>query len=464
MALLMEQTYSRMLEAEHLLVGWEEADGHEPCPLTHAVFPPRMGQSPDRVPDNHRTNSKEEKNGMKKRLLASLMALCLLVGLFPTAAVAAWSGDASGNGTKEKPWDISAEDGSSKVTAYLTSNEEIEATYGDVVSLSVSPATTYTLHIEGTGAMKDFDHPTLEDSTDFAPWYSALKREGVATIPITSISLGDNITYLGDYAFTYTDVTEAVFGNISGCGRSVYAECDNLTALDWDEYPLTTIPIGLLDGCDNYKGNGENNTLVLPDKITSIGQAAFRSTSIGGALVLGKNISSLVDGHIFYGTDITSVKFENPDCTITGSATFQACSSLTSIDLPDNIQEIPANTFRQCTGLTSYEVPSSVKTIGDYAFLDCSSLKEISFEETSSLKSIGTQAFEDTGLEVFDMPDTVTSVGSYIFNHVEELKTLSLSNSLTSIHDRAFENATGLEEVEIDLDQSQLESVGAYAF
>ena len=30
MALLMEQTYSRMLEAEQLLVGWEEADGHEP--------------------------------------------------------------------------------------------------------------------------------------------------------------------------------------------------------------------------------------------------------------------------------------------------------------------------------------------------------------------------------------------------------------------------------------------------
>lgn len=30
MALLMEQTYNRMLEAEQLLVGWEEADGHEP--------------------------------------------------------------------------------------------------------------------------------------------------------------------------------------------------------------------------------------------------------------------------------------------------------------------------------------------------------------------------------------------------------------------------------------------------
>ena len=30
MALLMEQTYNRMLETEQLLVGWEEADGHEP--------------------------------------------------------------------------------------------------------------------------------------------------------------------------------------------------------------------------------------------------------------------------------------------------------------------------------------------------------------------------------------------------------------------------------------------------
>ena len=30
MALLMEQTYNRMLETEQLIVGWEEADGHEP--------------------------------------------------------------------------------------------------------------------------------------------------------------------------------------------------------------------------------------------------------------------------------------------------------------------------------------------------------------------------------------------------------------------------------------------------
>ena len=44
---------------------------------------------------------------MKKRLLASLTALCLLVGLFPTAAMAADPGDSegvvSGSGTQLDP-------------------------------------------------------------------------------------------------------------------------------------------------------------------------------------------------------------------------------------------------------------------------------------------------------------------------------------------------------------------------
>ena len=226
---------------------------------------------------------------MKKRLLAGLMAMCLVLTLLPASALAAEPG---GEGTKDNPWNVSADSDGNNVYAYLTSNGKIEATYGEKINLSVPLSMTYTLHIEGTGAMKDFDHPTLTESTDFAPWYSVLKQEGVDTIPITNISIGDNITYLGDYAFAFTDVTEAVFGNITDCGKSVYAECDNLTMLDWDSYPLTAIPIGLLDGCDNYKGNGENNTLVLPDKITSVGQAAFRHTSIGGELVLGENITS----------------------------------------------------------------------------------------------------------------------------------------------------------------------------
>ena len=75
---------------------------------------------------------------MKKRLLAGLMAMCLVLTLLPASALAAGP---EGDGTKENPWDVSVEGAGNKVTAYLVPGESAASgTYGETIKLTLEPS------------------------------------------------------------------------------------------------------------------------------------------------------------------------------------------------------------------------------------------------------------------------------------------------------------------------------------
>ena len=141
---------------------------------------------------------------MKRRILATFLSLCLLVGLLPTAALAVnepqeepavqsvpsvdnTSGSTtellSGDGTKSNPWDISADGDGNNVTAYLEQNNED----------GENP--TYTLTFSGSGAMKDWASGYGVYPKD-APWATSsyLSR-------ITHVVVEDGVTHIGDFTF-----------------------------------------------------------------------------------------------------------------------------------------------------------------------------------------------------------------------------------------------------------------------
>jgi hypothetical protein len=60
------------------------------------------------------------------------------------------------------------------------------------------------------------------------------------------------------------------------------------------------------------------------------------------------------------------------------SFAFLRCSSLKSIDIPPDVEEIAFSSFLGCSSLTSITIPSSVTEIGSNAFAECTELKRIS--------------------------------------------------------------------------------------
>ena len=109
-----------------------------------------------------------------------------------------------------------------------------------------------------------------------------------------------------------------------------------------------------------------------------------------------------------------------------------------------HLTSIDDDTFNACTALTSIQIPASVETIGLRAFKKCSSLANITFEKGSILKDIkgGSKmasdymsidyygAFSDcSALTAIEIPASVESIGVAAFSDCKKLASVTFEHS-----------------------------------
>ncbi|MBO8426338.1 MAG: leucine-rich repeat domain-containing protein [Firmicutes bacterium] len=128
---------------------------------------------------------------------------------------------------------------------------------------------------------------------------------------ITSITIPDSVTTIGEYAFySCSNLTTVTFGEnsqLASIGSYAFPGCSSLTSIN------------------------------IPDSVTTIGECAFYSCS-----------------------NLTTVTFgENSRLASIGSYAFPGCSSLTSINIPDSVTTIGESAFYECSNLTIYCEASS---------------------------------------------------------------------------------------------------------
>ncbi len=133
--------------------------------------------------------------------------------------------------------------------------------------------------------------------------------------------------------------------------------------------------------------------------------------------------------------------------TVIGEAAFKDCTLLSTITDGENV------------GL-----PASVKKIKNYAFSGCVNLKDAGFSFNDGLVSIGENAFEKAGLSNVVIPATVETIGNrcftasavkkieisvaviadYAFYNCDDLEIVALGNTVTNIGDFAFAECSSL--------------------
>ena len=148
------------------------------------------------------------------------------------------------------------------------------------------------------------------------------------------------------------------------------------------------------------------------------------------------------------------IKFDG-DVTTIGEWAFYACSSLTSVTIPDSVTTIGCEAFSGCSSITSVTIPDSVTTIGLGAFACCSKLREFNgkyaSEDGRCLIIDGTlNSFAiGCGVTEYTIPDSVTTIGLQVFSHCSSLTSVTIPDSVTSIGEGAFYECSSLTSVTI---------------
>ena len=200
---------------------------------------------------------------------------------------------------------------------------------------------------------------------------------------------------------------------------------------------LTTVNIG--DSVQripkNFVGNCSGLTSVtIPNSVTSIGEWAFSGCSGLTSVTIPNSVTS-IGGSAFYNcSGLTTLNFNAIDCQ-----DFEAYidyfdnyyypfgdTSLTTVNIGDSVQRIPANFVRDCSGLTSVNIGTGVTSIGESAFSGCSGLTSVTIG--NSVTSIGEQAFSGcSGLTSVTIGNSVTSIGEDAFSGCTGLMTLNFN-------------------------------------
>ena len=174
------------------------------------------------------------------------------------------------------------------------------------------------------------------------------------------------------------------------------------------------------------------------------------------------------------GKTVTSIRY----------SAFYSCDSLTSVSIPDSVEQIGTNLFVGCSKLktisvspdhpyfatidgvlfrkadkalisypagiksSTYTIPQGIAVIGDSAFFACSSLTSVSFPD--SVTSIGDEAFAlCSSLTSVSIPDSVTSIGDAAFHSCKSLTSVSIPNSVEQIGTNPFAFCSKLKTISV---------------
>lgn len=204
---------------------------------------------------------------------------------------------------------------------------------------------------------------------------------------LTSITIPNSVTSIGNEAFDWcTGLTSITIPNsVKRIGKKIFSYCKNLTSISVAEGNTTYHSVGncLIETNTKTLVAGCKTSIIPADgSVTSIGNGAFHYYRHLTDISIPDSVTSIGD-YAFYCCSLKNVIIPNSVISI-GSHAFYYNEGLTDVILGNSVTSIGTSAFNENEGLTSVVIPESVTSIGDYAFCCCDNMHTITFKGTPS--------------------------------------------------------------------------------
>lgn len=175
-----------------------------------------------------------------------------------------------------------------------------------------------------------------------------------------------------------------------------------------------------------YKYKDEITTVILPEKLESIGILSFYDCTSLKSVVIPNNVKSIGDKAFYNCNALRTVVFGNNLKTI-GRASFYKCEKLASVTFPNSLETIGDKAFYFCRSIVTLTIPEGIKSLGKQAFTYCESLLRV--EIKAKIKTLPEWCFYGcTSLSEIKLSDTITNIDPYAFKRCENLVTIYCSD------------------------------------
>ena len=228
---------------------------------------------------------------------------------------------------------------------------------------------------------------------------------------LSTIDLGDSISYIGDDCFTncYLLQTVTLPSSCIELGISVFSNCISLQSCDMGNIEhISGIPNSFFYNCTEF------TNITFPQHFSSIGVSSF------------------------------------------------AYTALKQLDLPECVEILDLSSFQGCDELVSFSIPenSYLSTIKGMAFSGCTSFKEILNADNTNFSIWNGGLFNKKQTEFiilppradvkyFSFPETVLTIGDSALEYCSNLEVIFIPSKVTTIKSRAFYQCTNLRFINI---------------
>lgn len=255
---------------------------------------------------------------------------------------------------------------------------------------------------------------------------------------LESITIPDGVETIYEYTFYYCESLKSVTipNSVTSIGDSAFSACHKLESLTLSNN-ITTIGKYAFGSC------GMLESLTIPDSVTTLEEAAFLGNYGLKSLTIGNGLTYIPES-TFIDRDLE--KYKTLETLVTGDGLTSLDNvpineALKSVTIGKGVSSISGSTFSGCinttfnvsednenystdgkiiynkdkTELISYPsaagditILDGVTTIGSYAFNGCSSLRNVTFEDTTSTWYYTENSDYTGGIEI-DVTETDTN-------------------------------------------------------